>query len=481
MNPDLLKQANELGMKASAQTGVPFTPVQTAPVQTPINTVSATDLANPPKPVEIPQPKVSTQPAQFAQRFDGTVQQANDGIIRAQTLEAQQRDDLLSRLMGTETISSKGIYDQAFEAQGGGNALKQLQDASTKLAQLQGKFRTGAQTISGAQGQSQAFESVQLGELGRQEAIEVGNQALLVQALQGNVESARQIALDTSNFAIEDRKVEMQNLLAQLDAVGGIVAGQEAQLIQKEMRKLDTLQDAVNSAIQSGGASVEEMQQLTSANVSDEDKTALAQRITARTVASDRALQRQQVFEQMEARRQASLNALASGMLKGNDKTEAETEASLSTLAVIDSLKQAEGLSSAIGFGFGKSVIGAIPFVSGDAVAGTKRADFEAQANRLADMFLVQNLDKMTGVLTDKDLEVLRNEGTTIGNFNQSESAWLKELDRLENMMKRGVQEKGITPQQASFYYGIGDSELSEVQSIYGTDSSASFNPANFY
>jgi hypothetical protein len=89
----------------------------------------------------------------------------------------------------------------------------------------------------------------------------------------------------------------------------------------------------------------------------------------------------------------------------------------------------------------------------------------------------------MTGVLTDKDLEVLRNEGTTIGNFDQSEKSWFKELDRLDAMMERGIKENGITPEQASFYYGVGQDEISEIQSIYGTSgqTTQSFNPANFY
>lgn len=257
-----------------------------------INSVSMGSLTTPPTPIDIPQPKLPTPPTAFAGQFEPVLQQAQDGIIRAQTEEAAKRDDILGRLLDTEVGSSQDVYNKAFTQAGGDTALSSLQDATTRLAQLQGKFRTGAQAVSGAKGQSKVFEGVQLGELSRQEAIEVGNQALVVQALQGNFESARQIALDTSNFAIEDRKAELDNLYKQYQAIGTVVANQEAQLIDKERRRLDTLQESVNAAITSGGASVEEMQQLTNPNTTDDQKLATAQSIVARTARQDLALDR---------------------------------------------------------------------------------------------------------------------------------------------------------------------------------------------
>ena len=107
--------------------------------------------------------------------------------------------------------------------------------------------------------------------------------------------------------------------------------------------------------------------------------------------------------------------------------------------------------NDAVGVGFKKNVVSILPFVGGDALPGTARADFETNANRLSDMFLVENLDKMSGVLTDKDMEVLRSEGTTIGNFDQSEESWDLEAARLQAMVQRGIAENGITPEQAVF------------------------------
>jgi hypothetical protein len=275
-----------------------------------INTVPMSTLANPPTPIEVPTPTVPTPPSTFVQNLDPAIKAGQDGIIRAQTEEAQKRDDILGRLLDSEVGSSQDVYDSAFQKAGGQDTLKQLTDASTKLATLQGKFRTGKQAVSGAEGQSKVFEGIQLGELSRQEAIEVGNQALVVQALQGNFDSARQIALDTSNFAIEDRKAELDNLYNQYNAIGTVVANQEAQLIDNERRRLDDLQGAVNGAISSGGASVEEMQQLTSATLPDDQKLAIAQKIVARTTQQDRSLER--------AVKNASLAATNASIAKSN-------------------------------------------------------------------------------------------------------------------------------------------------------------------
>jgi hypothetical protein len=187
-----------------------------------------------------------------------------------------------------------------------------------------------------------------------------------------------------------------------------------------------------------------------------------------------------------------------------------ETESLLGIKQVLDSFNDGSGLSSAVGFGIKKNALtrtlsgagigaaggatagsivpgigtliggiggavvgGATGFFSGgDATAGSARADFETQAKRLSDMFLVENLDKMTGVLTDKDLEVLRSEGTTIGNFNQSEKSWLDEKARLDAMVLRGLKQHGMTAEQAEFYGYIDPVEASAINEVWETNTS---------
>lgn len=261
--------------------------------------ITADSLSKPQKQVQLPPPVAPTPPSTFINNLQPAIQQSNQGLIQAQTEEAAQRNDVLKNLLRVDDPNSQGTYDSKFRQLGGNDYLKQFTDANTRLAQLQGVFNTGSQKVSSAPGQSQVFEGLQLNEVSRQKAVEVGNQALVVQAMQGNIETARQIALDTTRFASEDRLSKLQSLQTQFNALDGIVQGQEKQLIdaQKvkvdaEIKQLERAQTYIDTAIQSGDASVEEMKQLTRTDLSDFDKQNIAALIINRSSAAKTAFER---------------------------------------------------------------------------------------------------------------------------------------------------------------------------------------------
>jgi hypothetical protein len=96
--------------------------------------------------------------------------------------------------------------------------------------------------------------------------------------MQGNIETVRAIATQTAEFAIQDRQAKLSSLMAQFESLDGIVEGQEAQLIEQrkeqvaaEIRDLEFTRNLTFEAINSGVASVEEMQQLTRTDVTDQE------------------------------------------------------------------------------------------------------------------------------------------------------------------------------------------------------------------
>lgn len=316
-------------------------------------TVSANALTTPAPSVSIPTPSQPSQPSTFVQNLEPAIQAGSQGvqnlqqqIIQAQTAEAEQRNNILNQLLSMEGLNTQDTFQNALNqslanitGQDPNEFMQQLSDANVALATLQGKFRSGAQAISGAQGQSKVFEGVQLNELERQRAVEVGNQALLVQALQGNFDTARQIALDTANFASEDKKVELQNLLAQYDALTGIVDQQTQQLLDQEKAKIqaeladtERTQGLVDNAIVAGMATVEEMQYLTSTEVDNATKQRIAMEIINRGARSDRF-------------------AGAGGASEGDVlTTDAQAQSIISDLNVIsDLLNDTQGLNKAVG------------------------------------------------------------------------------------------------------------------------------------
>lgn len=268
---------------------------------------TADKLINPPKAAILQPQQPTIDPYSFVNNLKPAIDQANDGLIRANTQEEAARTDVLNRLLGVQDPHTQQTYDSRFNALHGNDYVKQFTDANTRLAQLTGYFNTGMQKISSAPGQSQVFEGLQLNEAGRQKAVEVGNQALLVQALQGNISTAQQIARDTAQFASEDRANKLSSLISQFQSLDGIVQGQEKQLIdnakvkaEQEYEQLKRTQATIDTAIQSGGASVEEMQQLTRTDLTDEQKMGIAQTIINRTAgektAFDRKLQMKSDF-----------------------------------------------------------------------------------------------------------------------------------------------------------------------------------------
>ena len=101
------------------------------------------------------------------------------------------------------------------------------------------------------------------------------------------------------------------------------------------------------------------------------------------------------------------------------------------------------GLTAVVGE-FGKT--GRVFTGIGDFIAGA--AGFDQQkdrANALADieslqsMMLTEELDLMTGPLTDRDLEVLLASATTLGNTKQEHSAYNRELNRVLDTLQSGI------------------------------------------
>lgn len=507
-------------------------------------TVSATNLAEPVTPVTVPQPEVETIPA-GPLNVARNVSRNAQGFIEAQTAERDRLNELQDTFGAlSDQGSLSDFFTQQREQFGATPAnLQELQDIQLRLSDMDTESGLRKVNIeSGGQGASQGVRS--LTQEDRENAVRTAGLAARAAVIQGNIETATQLARDAVNIEYQQRTLTANNLLQQISMVQGQVSEQDAQLLEQEKRgyeaELATIQEVKDNVANAmvNGASQAEIAQLTSDQMGDADKIALAQSITARGAGEMRnlqirqaesglatdAAQRANIYDQISQRqvaRNAELVAAAQAATTGAEQKRIEDEAAseglLGIQAVLADLENAPGFSSAVGFGFKKSgaartlagagtgaaigagagsvvpivgtaiggVVGGVGggiagFFAGDeAIAGSSRADFEVQATRLSDMFLVENLDKMTGVLTDKDLEVLRSEGTTIGNFDQSEESWLQERNRLTNMVNRGLQQHGITAEQVQYYYGVGEDVLTEAEQIWGGNAQTTA-PLNF-
>lgn len=178
------------------------------------------------------------------------------------------------------------------------------------------------------------------------------------------------------------------------------------------------------------------------------------------------------IYDQINARqvalREAAMNASTESEKVQKEK-EASTEQALGIKTLAEELRNSPGKSAAVGFGFKKSVVGALPFVSGDAISGTARADFEAKANRLSNLLTLDNLKLMSGVLTDRDIQLLATAGSNLSQLNMSEAAYEAEINRVIQTMNRTINNNGITPEQASFYNVLPQEDIETFNSLWET------------
>lgn len=297
-----------------------------------IDTINADTLTNKPVVPEVVPPPQSQDASSFVSGLEPVITSAQKQYDEMQkgleTARQKEQDNVDKYLRLAESSGIQNVYQDQLNKQartlgydGADSLMTQMRDANVNLARLQGKYRTAEQATSGRQGQSKAFESVQLDELGRQSAVEVGNAAILSQALAGNYETARQTALDTANFASQDRQNKLTAYLEQArraydvaDEAQKAFITQKAEQAKLELQEIQDTKKLTESAIVSGVATPQELVKLSSANVPNAEKQALANEILARGAGEDRemAISDRELDRQYKQAQINASNALAS-------------------------------------------------------------------------------------------------------------------------------------------------------------------------
>ena len=262
--------------------------IQSGPIQP---TVSANEIANPPAKVTPPVPEVNTN---TGARTDGMIESTTantDGFIQSQSENAQKRDEL-AQLLGTQTFDAAGQRAGMMEDFGVTEDTKRLKDIQTQLAKRNTQTELQkAQATEGGAGAIQAQRALTLAD--KQAAIRDAGLAAEANVLQGNIETASTLINNAMQDYYSDRTLKNQNMIQQLEYFSGIADAETKQLLDKETRKYEEDQkkvertlDAVDAAVTSGAATPDEIKLLTDPKTTDEDRTTLAQGITARAAKS---------------------------------------------------------------------------------------------------------------------------------------------------------------------------------------------------
>lgn len=447
-------------------------------------------------------------------QFDEDLNALNQRIGTVQATPLQDPEGTLNRLLLNRPTDAQTELDSTRESQaeqtrgfatgleetadevGEEFALPELQsnlaDTRNRIAERQTQLRQTLrdfETNAKRRGVDRRFVEAEKQKVQADAAAELADLAIIENAQLGNLNEARnevdrQVALQAQAFELENEAIEQE--IARLESINTREAEVRSEQLQialnerernieqnlaDEKQKREAMLEAAANGADQG--TLDAIRNATTA----EEATFLAAPFIGRldrlqaesSLLTDQA-QRANIFDQIEQRkRQFRKAAQEAGTEEEAQRLElvAETEQALELKTLAEQLKKSSGLSSAVGFGFGKSVIGSIPFISGDAISGTARADFEALAERAANLLTLDNLDLMSGVLSETDIKILESAGSNLRNFDQSEEQFLREVDRVISTMNRTIKNNGVTPEQAT-YFGIIDEEEAETfNSIY--------------
>lgn len=292
MNPTLTEE--QLKNEQIAQV-IRFGDNKALSVATSQPSISAKDLINPVTKVTPPTPAVNTNDGSRLQGLVSNVAGSTQNFITSQSENAKKEQEMAA-LLGQQSYSGTVQREQFNKQYALPENLARLQDIQLQLGERNKQTAlTKAEATAGGAGAIQAERALTLAD--KQASIRDAGLAAEAAVLQGNIETASTLINQAMDDYYNDRQLNNQNMLAQLNYYSGKVNQETQQLINQETRKYEEDQakvqrvlDSVDAALSSGAATSEDMRILTNPKATDEDRLAVAQNVIARSEAQMRAL-----------------------------------------------------------------------------------------------------------------------------------------------------------------------------------------------
>lgn len=261
-------------------------------------------------------------------------------IITADTQEARDLRKArgeFAQLAGAGSLAD--FQQEQLESFGVPDSTKQLKDIQLQLADIDESSKLTETRIEGAAGQTLGQAQREVTQEQRENAVRRSGLAAQASIIQGNIQTATTLVNQAVDTLYKDRTLTNSNLLNQINDLSGTVDNQTQQLLDKakaekeaEQAAIQEVKDAVNTAMESGAATPQEVAQLTDPTLTDEERLTLAQGISARSATEERRLD----IREQEASIRAS-NALTNERYYNSLVTRAEAgdSAAISELGIV--------------------------------------------------------------------------------------------------------------------------------------------------
>jgi hypothetical protein len=455
-------------------------------------TISANELANPPAKVTPPVPVPSTNDGSRLNAAIGNAAVSNQNIITSTSEAAQKRDEIASLLGGQSNVDGMSIFEGLQESSGVNAQIKRREDIQAQIARNNTDSMVRKEMMAGG-GQSAIQGERVLNQEDKIEIIKNAGLAAEAMALNGSIESSSNLINQAMSFFYQDRQLNNQNMIQQLNYFSGIAEGETKQLLQREQRayeadqaKIERTLATVDSALQSGAASPSEIKMLTNPNSTDSERLALAQLIQARGATEMRDLQTQSARMDMAVKAQ-QLAKLREPVIATRETSvvdvngtkqlvDTQTGEVIATFGAdvsvdeitkardvnfvntLDSLKNHPGMNKAVGT---TGLARWTPFKA-DVMTG-QVSDFTGSVENVVKQLTLNTYAEakakgMTfGAMSEGEWKILASSASKIGAwrrerddgsiyYDTSESNMNKELDNLSNFGKMDALRKGVSP-----------------------------------
>jgi len=471
------------------------------------NTITPESLA-PQAEVQVTNPQTGTAMAGLGGALEAQTDSFAQGLAetrKQREAEKNQSRNDYSSLVANRT-GLEGFSLQADQDAGVFEADSALQDINNELRTEQLARRRSNELITSTGGQSKGQAQSQINNVNRDSYSKQADMAIVQLAAQGRFNSASALAdrkanamfeqeqnkIDAAKITYEDNKDlynkaeqrEFETALTdrtnrvqaekeQMQAVQNLAL--QAQLdgappaIVSEMMKSKTLADASALGGQFVGALNREQQRASIA----QSKSSMAANYASIDLA-----ERKFNYAQQQDKLDAELKAMVeSGAISVEDAAkQGKVESALRLMDLSSQIRGHAGFNLSVG-SVGSRIVGLEGGIVGQLFnyLSGQGEGFDGLYDQLTESLTLDNLDKMSGVLTDRDIQVLRDAGTRLRKTT-TEAEFLAVLDEMDSIFQRTIDETGITPEQARFYFGADEETMMEVDNIWGDTAQSTVN-----
>lgn len=462
----------------------------------PPTTITGDDLLNPPQTINL---QGTMEEPRFSSS-QGLINNVRTSIDEQRTAVEQANQEARQQQQELNALGLQNFNEQRTNLQNQYNIpddMRELNDIRLQLVDMDTQSGITQTRIEGAAGQTANQAQREVTQEQREAAVRSAGLAARAAVLQGNIQTARTLINDAMNDAYADRETQLKIRQNQLQRAYDVADDERKRLIEQENQKLELEQqqinevkNAISQAVASGVATQEDIALFSDPRVSDQQKMARAQQLQAQGAGEERALdmaakragieqgwarinlaEREFEYKQQQDALSAELEALKNAGQLDEQQVQQQQKVE-NALRMKDLVNQIRGHA---GFNLSVGSMGSRIFnpLEGGAVGqlynylSGQGEGFDALYDQLTENLTLDNLDKMTGVLTDRDIQVLRSAATRLRK-STTEQEFLNVLQEMEGTFDRAINEYGVTPQQARFYYGVDDETLSEIDALWG-------------